>query len=55
MKEGDRDITRLPERRGRPKERGVCGTFVLDIELPIQGFDTPVLQEAKALLEELAA
>ena len=55
VKEDDRDIARLPGRRGRPKERGVCGTFVLDIELPIQGFDTPVLQEAKTLLEELAA
>jgi hypothetical protein len=39
---------------GRKKE-AVCGTFFLDIELPIQGFDTPVLQEAKALLEQLAA
>ena len=25
-----------PGRGGRPKESGVCGTFVLDIELPIQ-------------------
>ena len=28
-------ITRLPWAGGRPKERGVCGTFVLDIELPV--------------------
>src|SRR6202035_5613766 len=32
---GSLDIT--PAWRGRPKERGVCGTFVLDIEVPIQG------------------
>ena len=57
MKEGyDRDITRLPWGRGRAeRKRAFVGTFVLDIELPIQGFDTPVLQEAKALLEPLGA